>query len=296
MSNKPSVSIIGYGRVGLPLARRLTSLGYSVTGTVTRKEKQQQLTTEGLDTHILSFSPQPDGDLSAVLSTDVLVVTVPPSMKAPHEYPVMMKALANAAAKNAVAKNAVAKNAVAKNAVAKNAVAKKGIQKVLLIATTSVYHQTGEVVHEEDATKDVPPFLGISWLEIEEIFSQRTEFKTTVVRFSGLMGRGINPGMYFAGRELKGANDPVNMIHVDDCVEIMAQIIEQNAWGNVFNASADEHPIKRDFYTKACESVGMPAPTFTDEPQPYRLVNCDKLKQHLGYTFKHPDPIAGLDH
>ena len=137
--------------------------------------------------------------------------------------------------------------------------------------------------------------MGINWLDIEEIFSLRSEFKTTVVRFSGLMGGGINPGMYFAGRELKGANDPVNMIHVDDCIEIMAQIIEQNAWGEAFNASADKHPAKRDFYTRACESAGMPAPIFTDEPQPYRLVNCDKLKQRLGYSFKYSDPMAGLE-
>ena len=270
MNNKPSVSIVGYGRVGLPLAKRLQELGYSVSGTVTRAEKQEQLVSGGLATHLLSFVPQPQGDLNAALDADILVITVPPSMKAPHEYPVMLKSLADAAAE-------------------------KGIQKVLLIATTSVYHQTGEDVREEDARKDAPPFLGINWLDIEEIFSLRSEFETTVVRFSGLMGGGINPGTYFAGRELKGANDPVNMIHVEDCVEIMAQIIEQNVWGEAFNASADEHPSKRDFYTKACESAGMPAPTFTDEPQPYRLVNCDKLKQRLDYSFKYPDPMMGLE-
>ena len=91
MSNKPSVSIIGYGRVGLPLAKCLQELGYSVSGTVTRAEKQEQLATEGLETHLLSFAPQPQGDLDTALAADILVITVPPSMKAPHEYPMMMK-------------------------------------------------------------------------------------------------------------------------------------------------------------------------------------------------------------
>lgn len=271
MSNKPSVSIVGYGRVGLPLAHTLKDRGFTVTGTVTGEAKQEKLNKDGLDTHILSFNPEPQGDLAAAMEADILVVTVPPNMRAPHEYPQVLEFLANAAADS-------------------------GIKKVLLISTTSVYEQTGSEVREEDATRTAPPFLGISWLPAEEIFSKREEFKTTVVRFSGLMGAGINPGMYFAGRELKGANDPVNMIHVDDCVEIMAQIIEQNAWGEAFNASADEHPRKQDFYTKACVSADMPAPTFVDEPQPYRLVNCDKLKQHLGYTFKHPNPITALDY
>ena len=269
MSSKPRISIVGYGRVGLPLAKALKEKGYDVTGTVTRSEKREKLVAEGLDTHILSFDPQPQGDLAAAMEADVLVVTVPPSMRAPQEFPAVMKNLANAAADS-------------------------GVKKVLLIATTSVYHQTGDVVREEDATHDASPFLGISWLPVEQLFSERDEFETTVVRFSGLMGGGINPGMYFAGRELKGANDPVNMIHIDDCVGVMAAIIEQGVWGEAFNASADEHPCKRDFYTKACEGAGLPAPVFSDEPSPYRIVNCDKLKQRLGYVFKHPDPLAGL--
>ena len=275
MSSKSRISIVGYGRIGLPLAKALKAQGYDVTGTVTGEEKRDKLIAEGLDTHILSFNPAPQGDLAAAMEADVLVVTVPPSMRAPQDYPAVMENLAKAAAGCGVKGSSV--------------------KKVLLVATTSVYHQTGDVVREEDASRDVSPFLGISWLPVEELFTRRDEFETTVVRFSGLMGGGINPGMYFAGRELKGANDPVNMIHVDDCVGVMTAIIEQNTWGEAFNASADEHPSKREFYTKACEVAGMPAPVFNDEAAPYRIVNCDKLKQRLGYAFKYPNPLTGLD-
>ncbi|UYM18718.1 NAD-dependent epimerase/dehydratase family protein [Endozoicomonas euniceicola] len=270
MSSKSRISIVGYGRVGLPLAKALKEKGYDVTGTVTGSEKRDKLVAEGLDTHILSFDPQPQGNLAAAMEADVLVITIPPSMRAPQDYPAILESLADAAANS-------------------------GIKKVLFVATTSVYPQTGDEVREEDATHEASPFLGFSWLPLEETFTQRDEFTTTVVRFSGLMGGGINPGMYFAGRELKGANDPVNMIHIDDCVGAIAAIIEQDVWGEAFNASADEHPRKRDFYTKACASAGIPAPVFSDEPSPYRIVNCDKLKQRLGYVFKHSDPLAALD-
>lgn len=270
MSSKPRISIVGYGRAGLPLGKALKSKGYDVTGTVTGAEKRNTLVAEGLNAHVLSFDPKPQGDLAAAMEADVLVITIPPSMRAPQDYPAILENLANAAADS-------------------------GIKKVLFVATTSVYPQTGDVVREEDATHEASPFLGFSWLPLEEVFTKRNEFTTTVVRFSGLMGGGINPGMYFAGRELKGANDPVNMIHIDDCVGVMAAIIEQDVWGEAFNASADEHPCKRDFYTKACESAGLPSPVFSDDPSPYRIVNCDKLKQRLGYVFKQPDPLAGLD-
>lgn len=271
MNKKPRISIVGYGRVGLPLAKSLQAKGFAVTGTVTREEKRNQLETEGLETHLLSFDPEPKGDLTAAMDADVLVVTIPPSMKTPRNFPVVLGNLAATAAAS-------------------------GIKQVLLVSTTSVYHQTGDAVREEDATHDASPFLGISWLPLEEAFTHRSEFQTTVVRFSGLMGGGINPGMYFTGRELKGPNDPVNMIHVDDCVGVMMAIIEQEVWGETFNASADEHPAKRDFYTKACEVAGVSIPTFSDEPSTYRMVNCDKLKQRLDYRFQHPDPLTGLNH
>ena len=228
MSSKPRISIIGYGRVGLPLARQLQAKGYAVTGTVTSEEKCNRLEAEGLSTHVLRFNPQPQGDLAAAMNADVLVVTIPPSMQAPQDFHLMMENLSAVAAEN-------------------------GIKQVLLVSTTAVYHQNGDVVREEDATQDASRFMGICWLPLEELFTKRSEFTTTVVRFSGLMGGGINPGMYFSGRELKGANDPVNMIHLDDCVGVMTAIIEQQVWGEIFNASADEHPVKRDFYTKACE-------------------------------------------
>ena len=40
----------------------------------------------------------------------------------------------------------------------------------------------------------------------------------------------------------------------------------------------------------------MPLPTFNDEVSSFRIVNADKLKQRLNYCFRHPDPLAALEH
>ena len=269
MNKKERISIVGFGRVGLPLGRELVARGYEVFGTVTSEKKQEKLGEEGLQADVLTLTPEAEGDLQKAMDTDILVVTVPPSAKAEGQFEAVMRNIAEAAASSRV-------------------------KKVLLISATSVYRQTGDVVREEDATHQASPFLGTSWLKVEELFSLRSEFETSIVRFSGLMGGGINAGVYFAGRELKGASQPVNMIHVDDCVAIMAAIIDQQVWGEAFNASADEHPCKRDFYTKACTVAKMDLPLFSEEAVPYRIVNCDKLKKRLGYSFKYPDPMQGL--
>ena len=109
------------------------------------------------------------------------------------------------------------------------------------------------------------------------------------------MGGDYQPGRYFSGRELGGADDPVNMIHREDCLRISEAIIKQDVFGETFNASADEHPTRRALYTRSCALMGIEPPIFKDEPRPYRIVNCDKLKQQLGYQFVYPDPLEALD-
>ncbi|MGB1272279.1 MAG: hypothetical protein ACPG5T_09405, partial [Endozoicomonas sp.] len=112
-------------------------------------------------------------------------------------------------------------------------------------------------VTEEDAALIQPPFSDTAWLDIEELFTKNNSFKTTVLRFSELIVGEYQPGRYFSGKELGGADDPVNMIHREDCILIIEQIILLNVFGETFNASADEHPTCRQLYTRSCELMGI---------------------------------------
>ncbi|WP_460879252.1 hypothetical protein [Pontibacter rugosus] len=55
---------------------------------------------------------------------------------------------------------------------------------------------------------------------------------------------------------------PVNLIHLDDCVAILQRIVEQGKWGKVYHASADGHPLRRDFYHAAALALGLAPPEF----------------------------------
>lgn len=73
-------------------------------------------------------------------------------------------------------------------------------------------------------------------------------FVTTDLRFSSLLGYDRLPGNYLASRkEVSIADVPVNLIHRDDCVEIIYELTREDVWGEVFNAYADEHPFRRDY-------------------------------------------------
>ncbi|MGO0307191.1 hypothetical protein ACTL6P_11370 [Endozoicomonas acroporae] len=269
---KETISILGCGWLGMPLGERLVKDGYPVKGSTTREEKLEAISAVGMKPYIIGLSPEPEGDIDSFLATDILFINIPPGKGdgQPLFYLRQMKALLNR-------------------------IEQSRVKKIILISATSVYPQNNVEVTEDDAVRIESPFSDTAWLDIEQLFTDHDDLKTTVLRFSGLIGGEYQPGRYFSGKELGGADDPVNMIHREDCLQIIGQIIAKNLFGEIFNASADAHPTRRQLYTKSCEIMDIEPPIFIDKPMPYRLVNCDKLKKALNYQFVYPDPLEALE-
>jgi nucleoside-diphosphate-sugar epimerase len=88
----------------------------------------------------------------------------------------------------------------------------------------------------------------------------------------------------------------VNLIHRDDCVALLATLIDQDVRNEVFNACADAHPTRRAIYTRAAEVLGLEPPTFdASDDTTGKIVDNQKVKARCGYEFRHPDPLADLD-
>jgi nucleoside-diphosphate-sugar epimerase len=167
------------------------------------------------------------------------------------------------------------------------------VSRVLFVSSTAVYQDLNRVVTEEDIlfTEEQEPDNVL--LQAEKLFQDREDWVTTIVRFGGLVGANRQPGRFMAGKlDLPDGDAPVNLIHLEDCVEVLYRIIEEEKWGAVYNACADEHPIRRDFYTQAALAINANPPTFHDmESTRFKRINSDKLKQELSYKFLHPDPM-----
>jgi nucleoside-diphosphate-sugar epimerase len=149
---------------------------------------------------------------------------------------------------------------------------KSDIEKVLFVSSTSVYENKNKTILESDGEESTLSPL----LTIENLFRSSNKIRTTIVRFGGLIGYSRNPGKFFSkGRIIRNPESNVNLIHRDDCIGIISQIVEQDVWGEVFNCCADTHPTKRDFYTQAAKSTGFPVPK--------------KVKQQLNYKFLYAD-------
>lgn len=168
-----------------------------------------------------------------------------------------------------------------------NAIEHSPVSKVLFVSSSSVYQNLNREVSEDEGLEnpDSPLF------QIEQLFQRSTTFKTTLLRFSGLVGKGRHPGRFFrGGKTVKQPDAPINLIHFDDCIGIIDAIVEQAAWGQVFNGCSDTHSVKRDFYTQMARLLDRPAPEFESaQALSYKIVSNQKIKLSLQYQLKHPD-------
>lgn len=164
---------------------------------------------------------------------------------------------------------------------------KSKIKKVLFVSSTSVYGDENCVISESDGLESTESPL----FKIETLLSNSRKFKITVLRFGGLIGYSRNPGKFFSqGKLVQNPDANVNLIHRDDCIGIIGQIIEQQIWGQEFNCCADTHPTKRQFYTKVSNAIGFPAPNFVNSKNKlFKVISNTKVKTVLNYEFLHKD-------
>lgn len=260
-----SISIVGMGWLGFPLGKFMAENSWVIKGATTTAAKVKAINEAGMRGYRLAL-PSLDNN-GEFFSCDILIIALPPSI--PEYYEVINILISQ--------------------------ITGYKIPWVIFISSTSVYPNTGAPVKEEDAESIASPHSGVRLLEVEDLFRNNRNFETTIIRFAGLYGPGREPGRFLAGKNnVKGPDIPINLIHLHDCIGIISNIIEKGIKGYTFNACAPEHPPRKDFYTKACSSLGLEPPHFNNEPAPFKIIDSGKLIKKLSYDFIHPDPMQDL--
>jgi nucleoside-diphosphate-sugar epimerase len=167
--------------------------------------------------------------------------------------------------------------------------------KVIFVSSTSVYGDTNSRINE-DANTSPTRDGGKILLETEQLLITHLQERLTIVRFAGLFGPDRHPGRFLS--KMKAIPNPkgvINLIHQDDCIQLLSRIITTSSWGELYNGCSDEHPQRDIFYTKAAEVLNVDTPTFSqDEPTSYKIVDNSKSKDILGMKYAFPDPLKSL--
>lgn len=269
-----TISILGCGWLGLPLAKSLVESGCRVRGSTTTENKISILQEAGIEPFLLKCLPKFSGDrLEMFFKSETLVITLPfrRDFKDPKVYLEQIRSIITQAVRSSV-------------------------RFVIFTSSTSVYSNNGTVVEKDQVLPDNPRSRTL--FEAEALLKDNRHFDTTIIRFAGMydsgerkLGRSLS-----SRRELESGPHPVNLIHRDDCVLILEEIIRKNVRNEIFNACSDGHPARKDLYSKIALKRGFPPPVFKTEYSPEgKIVSNDKLKTRLDYRFRHPDPIICVE-
>lgn len=252
-----SVGIVGCGWLGRALASRLVVSGVRVVGTTGSPETAARLAALGVESVVVRFVPEAEGDISRLHDVDAIVVAIPPS-----------RGLDPLAQARAVARAVVATRAA----------------HLVQISTTSVYPNTGGRVAEDDAIPDHP-------LRRVEDSWQQDGCLVTILRCAGLFGPGrlILPYVLQAGVVVDEAA-PMNLVEQSDVVGALLRVLEDPA-GDTFNICADEHPTKGEFYRELARRAQLGVPRFDQKDEPWKVVDNRKFKDRFAFQYEHPDPL-----
>jgi len=263
------VSILGCGWLGFPLARHFCEKGWTVKGSTTGEDKVNRLKEAGIIPYLIQLNPLYKGNsMEAFLDSELLIINIPPSLRKQTEnYHVeqmegFMKHIRSSR-----------------------------VRKVIYISSTSVYPDLNREVLEEDVTS-IEQAESKTLFQAEEIFRTEKSLEVVIVRCAGLAGYDRNLVKHFAGKkDLLFGNAPVNLIHRDDVIGIVYELIEKGMWNRTYNISAPEHPLRKDLYSLLAVRYGYEPPQYVDsDKSAFKIISIKKLQKDLNYTFKFTDP------
>ena len=267
------ISILGCGWLGLPLAKRLIQKGNSINGSTTSENKLSILKDVGIKPFLVALESESISEaiIDFLAESEILIIDIPPKLRG----------------NNAETSHSTRKVFVEKIENLIPFIAKSTIKKVLFVSSTSVYGDQNDLITEE-TNPNPETESGKQLLLAEAILQENQNFETTILRFGGLIGEDRHPVKFLAGKEnLENPDAPVNLIHQNDCINIIEQIILQSKWNEVFNAVAPFHPTREDYYTQKAKEQNLILPKFsTEKSNIKKIISSEKIENILNYQFK----------
>jgi len=264
MINK--ISVLGCGWLGLPLAKSLVADRFFVNGSTTSPEKISILRKAEIDPFTINLSATTvQGEIKKFLEkSELLIIDIPPKLKGDNKD-----------------------SFIAKIQILIPFIEEAGIKKVIFVSSTSVYSDENPIITETTIPKPATESGKQLW-EAEKLLQRNPHFKTTVIRFGGLLGEDRHPIRFLAGKtEIENPDAPINLIHQTDCIGIIKKIIELNCFGEIFNAVSPYHPSRKKYYTQKALELQLPLPEFNHSNHSIgKTITSNKLETILGYSFQ----------
>lgn len=265
-----SVSLLGCGWLGLPTAIKLQNEGFEVKVSTTSTSKLEVLKAQELLPFLINLNPEIN-DLEALthfLDTNTLIINIPPGKASSIDFhPTQIKSILPY-------------------------IQASKIEHVIYVSATSVYFENNQEAYEEEVTQ-ASQAANQKLALAEDLIKSIKNKHITILRYGGLIGGSRNLLKFFQGKtDVAGGNIPVNLIHQNDAVNILSEVVTKQIWDKTYNVCAPFHPTKKVFYTHLAEKFNSIAPTFLENDlSSFKIINADKITNALNYQFEFSNPL-----
>ena len=242
------VAILGCGWLGLPLAKHLVNNRYSVNGSTTRIENEVVLKNASITSD----------NLNDFLNVDELIITIPP--KATNYAQLIEQLIPKIEA--------------------------SPIKRVIYTSSISVYGDAEGIITEQINTNATRTRVQ-QIVDVEQLLINNQHFSSTIIRLGGLISPNRHPAYHVSGKLLKSPNDLINLVHLDDCINVISKLLKTNPANNIYNLVNPYHPKKGAYYVSYCKKLSLPEPLInTTTKAIIKEISSEKICAFLNYKFK----------
>ena len=262
MIQKNKIGVLGCGWLGIPLSKSLIKNNNIVFGTTTDKFKLSVLSRHKIKPFLINVTEKEIlGEWNNFFKKlDILVINIPP--KENMNYNFIIKTLFE---------KIKGSNQI----------------KLIFVSSTSVYGNMQGDVNSNTIPKPESK-RGSTIIEAENILKRNPQ--TTILRLGGLIGPDRNPARILSSKKIvHNPNNPINLIHIDDCIGIIESIIKKEKWGKIYLGVCPHHPTKESYYNAQCIKLGISKINFSESPiSSNKKINDNNIIEDLKYNYKKP--------
>ena len=262
MIQKNKIGVLGCGWLGLPLSKSLIKNKNIVFGTTTDKFKLSVLSRHKIKPFLINVTEKEiTGEWNKFFNKlDILIINIPPKENMNYTF--------------------VIKNLFKK-------IKECNQIKLIFVSSTSVYGNMQGNVNSSTVPKPDSK-RGSIIIEAENILKRNP--LTTILRLGGLIGPDRNPAKILSSKKIvHNPNNPINLIHIDDCIGIIESIIKKEKWGKMYLGVCPYHPTKKSYYNTQCVKLGITKINFSNPSiSSNKKINDNNIIEDLKYNYKKP--------
>ncbi|WP_143047977.1 Rossmann-fold NAD(P)-binding domain-containing protein [Thalassotalea agarivorans] len=261
-----SVTIIGCGWLGAPLAQALKSQQMGVNGTSRSDTGVAKLERQGID----AFECQlPLTEQAQMQFNDTIVIAITPGLKR-------------------------GKKDYADNILSVCDMAKKTEKRIILVSSTGVFeNHIGDV--DEQTAPDLSSEKATLLNQAEQHVLNASEYNA-VLRLSGLIGEDRHPGNFLRKAQTISATQAINLIHQQDAIGLLLKLIESPKLGGIFHGVSHCHLSKYEFYKMAAQSIGRQFNALPNNDDGKNRIVMDAItRDRLNYSYQVDDLVHWIN-